>query len=108
MEKTIEVTDKTFNDAVMKHELFVLDCWAPWCGPCRMIAPVIEELAKDYAGKIAFGKLNVDDNSDVAAKHDIMSIPTLLVFKRGKLVDRLTGAMPKAMLEPKLTRHIPK
>jgi thioredoxin 1 len=108
MTDTIELTDKSFNGELEKHELLVVDCWAPWCGPCRMIAPVIDELAKEYKGKMTFGKLNVDDNSAVASKHNIMSIPTLLVFKKGKLVDRITGAMPKAMLEPKLTSHIPK
>jgi thioredoxin 1 len=103
---TIELTDATFKETIGKHELTVVDCWAPWCGPCRMIAPIIDELAKDYADKITFGKLNVDENEQVSAENNITSIPTLLVFKKGKLVDRITGAMPKTMLEPKLKKHI--
>ncbi|MCK4243864.1 thioredoxin, partial [Candidatus Bathyarchaeota archaeon] len=82
------------------------DCWAPWCGPCNIVTPIIEELASDYAGKILFGKLNVDENRTTAIKYEIMSIPTLLVFKTGKLVDRIIGAMPKALLEPKITQYL--
>ncbi len=106
MDKPIEVTDATFDAECGKHDLFVVDCWAPWCGPCRMISPIIDEMAKDFAGRIAFGKLNVDDNQGVASRHRIMSIPTLLVFKKGKLADRITGAMPRASIEPKITRHL--
>ena len=84
----------------------VIDCWAPWCGPCRFVSPVIEELARDYVGKISFGKLNVDKNQRVATQYGIMSIPTLLVFKEGKLVDKIVGAMPRQMLEPKITKHL--
>ncbi|MFH0862341.1 MAG: thioredoxin [Candidatus Altiarchaeota archaeon] len=106
MDKTFDVTDASFDKDLAKNDLLVVDCWAPWCGPCRMIAPILDSMAKDYAGKIAFGKLNVDDNQGVAAKHGIMSIPTLLVFKGGKLVDRITGAMPRQMLEPKIIKHL--
>jgi len=102
----VEVGDAELPELTKKYSAVVVDCWAPWCGPCRMIAPVIEEMAKDFAGKIAFGKLNVDDNQGAAAEHQIMSIPTLLVFKKGKLVDRITGAMPRTMLEPKVARHL--
>jgi len=84
----------------------VIDCWAPWCGPCRMIGPVIEELAREMKGKIVFGKLNVDENQQTSMKYKIMSIPTLLVFKNGALVDRFVGAMPKAMLIQKLKPHL--
>jgi thioredoxin 1 len=108
MDKPIELKDETFDEEMKKHELMVVDCWAPWCGPCRMIAPTIDELAKEYAGRMSFGKLNVDDNNSTASKHQIMSIPTLLIFKKGKLVDRITGAMPRAMLEPKLAKHLGK
>ncbi|MGQ9543665.1 MAG: thioredoxin, partial [Candidatus Bathyarchaeia archaeon] len=80
--------------------------WAPWCGPCHMVAPIIEELARDYAGKILFGKLNVDENPKLSMQYEIMSIPTLLVFKNGKLMDRLIGAMPKQTLEPKITQYL--
>ena len=106
LSKPIEVTDATFKKTIESHPLVVVDCWAPWCGPCRMVAPVIEELARDYAGKILFGKLNVDENRKVSTQYDIMSIPTLLVFKNGKLVDTIIGAMPRQTLEQKITRHL--
>jgi len=102
----IEVTDSNFNEIVKKDGLVVVDCWAAWCAPCRMIAPVIEELAKDYVGKILFGKLNVDSNRRVPLEYQIMSIPTVLVFKDGVLVDRILGAMPRRLLEQKLTQHL--
>ena len=106
LSKPIEVTDATFHETVQNHPLVVVDCWAPWCGPCHMVAPVIEEMARDYAGRILFGKLNVDENREVATQYQIMGIPTLLVFKNGKLVDRIVGAMPRQMLEPKITRYL--
>jgi thioredoxin 1 len=104
--KPVEMTDATFEEVIQNHSLVVVDCWAPWCGPCRMVAPVIEELARDYAGKILFGKLNVDENREVSTKYEIMSIPTLLVFKNGKLADTIIGAMPRQLLEPKITRYL--
>jgi thioredoxin 1 len=106
LNKPMEVTGATFRQTIENHPLVVVDCWASWCGPCRMVAPVIEELARDYAGKVLFGKLNVDENREVSMQHGIMSIPTLLVFKNGKLVDTIVGAMPKQTLEPKITRHL--
>ena len=104
--KPVEVTGATFKEMIHNHPLVVVDCWAPWCGPCHMVAPVIEELARDYAGRILFGKLNVDENPEVATHYQIMSIPTLLVFKNGHLVDRVVGAMPRQMLEPKITKYL--
>lgn len=104
--KPIELTDAKFREMIHNHPLVVVDCWAPWCAPCRMVAPILEELAREYAGRISFGKLNVDENQSVALEHQIMSIPTLLVFKNGKLVDRIIGAMPKKILEPKITQHL--
>lgn len=104
--KPIEVTDATFKETVERHPLVVVDCWAPWCGPCRMVAPVIEDLARDYAGKVLFGKLNVDENRATATQYQIMGIPTLLVFSHGKLVDTIVGALPKQMLEPKIKCHL--
>ena len=98
----LTITDADINDAIKKYDTVVVDCWAPWCGPCRMVAPVIEELAQEMQGKIVFGKLNVDENPATSAKHQIMSIPTLLVFKNGNLVDRLVGAYPKEELKKKL------
>jgi len=106
LSKPIEVTDATFKGVIQNHPLVVVDCWAPWCGPCQMVAPVIEEMARDYAGRILFGKLNVDENMEVATQYQIMGIPTLLVFKDGKLVDRIVGAMPKQVLEPKIASYL--
>jgi len=105
-DKPIEITDVTFKETIQNHSLVVVDCWAAWCAPCRMVAPIIDEMARDYAGKILFGKLNVDENREVATQYEIMSIPTLLVFKNGQLVDRVVGAMPRQMLEPKITRYL--
>jgi len=104
-ETPIQITDGDMETTVKKYETIVIDCWAPWCGPCRMVGPVIEELAKEMQGKIVFGKLNVDENPKTSAKHQIMSIPTLLVFKNGNLVDRIVGAMPKEILKRKLDSY---
>ena len=104
-ETPIQITDADMETTVKKYETIVIDCWAPWCGPCRMVGPVIEKLAKEMQGKIVFGKLNVDENPTTSAKHQIMSIPTLLVFKNGNLVDRIVGAMPKEMLKRKLDSY---
>ena len=104
--KPVDLTDASFAEAVQNHSLVVVDCWAPWCGPCRYVSPIVEELARDYAGKIFFGKLNVDENPRVAMQYSIMSIPTLLIFKNGRLVDQIIGAMPRVMLEPKITRYL--
>ena len=104
--KSVEVTDATFNETVQNHPLVVIDCWATWCGPCRMITPIIEELAREYAGKVVFGKLDVDKNRAVTMQYQIMSIPTLIVFSHGKLVDRIMGALPKPVLEAQITRYL--
>ena len=101
----VHITDADVEQTVKKYTTIAIDCWAPWCGPCRMIHPIIEELAKEMQGKIVFGKLNVDENPTTSAKHQIMSIPTLLVFKNGALVDRIIGAMPKEMLKAKLETY---
>ncbi len=99
----IEINDKTFEEEVLKSNLPVmLDLWAPWCGPCRMVAPVVEKLSGDYQGKVKFCKLNVDQSPDTAAKYHVMSIPTLLFFKDGKVVDTVIGAVPERTLKPKL------
>ena len=104
--KPVDLTDAMFTKFVSDNAMAVVDVWAPWCGPCRFVSPVIEEIAKDYVGKIAFGKLNVDQNPSVAARYGIMSIPTLLVFKNSRLVDRIIGAMPRQKLEQRITRHL--
>ena len=95
-------TDANIGEAIKKYNTIVIDCWAPWCGPCRIVTPVIEDLAREMQGKVVFGKLNVDENPTTSTKHQIMSIPTLLVFKNGILVDRLVGAYPKEELKKKL------
>lgn len=102
----IEVTDENFSSIIREYDFMVVDCWAPWCGPCRMLSPVIEELAKDYEGKVVFGKLNTDYNRGVAGEFGIMSIPTLLFIKNGKLVDTIIGAVPREVIESKLRKYI--
>jgi len=102
----LELTDSNFDEAVKKYPLLVVDCWAEWCAPCKMVAPVIEELAEDYRGKITFGKLDVDGNRSVTVRYQIASIPTLLIFRDGQLVDQKVGALPRRMLEPELVKHI--
>lgn len=104
--KPIELTDSNFSDEISKNKLIMVDFWAEWCGPCRMVSPIIDELAKEYAGKASFGRLNVDENPGIAGAFQIRSIPTLLVFKDGKVVDGLLGAAPKAHIESKLTPYV--
>jgi len=106
LNKPIEVTDATLREIIKDHSFVVVDCWAHWCGPCRMTTPIIDELARDYAGKVVFGKLNVDENPATAMQYQVMSIPTFLVFYNGRLVDRIVGALPKKMLESKITWHL--
>lgn len=96
-------TDQNFQNEVISSEIPVLvDFWAPWCAPCRIIAPIIEDLAKEYAGKLKVGKLNVDENQQVAAEYNIMSIPTLLFFKGGQPVDSIVGAQSKEAIKQKI------
>ncbi|OKY77905.1 MAG: Thioredoxin [Candidatus Methanohalarchaeum thermophilum] len=96
----IKLNSSNFETVINENNLVVVDAWAEWCGPCKMMDPVIEELAEEYSD-ISVGKLNVDDNQEIAAKFGIRSIPTLLFFKNGELVDRSTGALPKDQLKPK-------
>ncbi|MEX0737087.1 MAG: thioredoxin [Bacteroidota bacterium] len=105
--KPVEVTDSNFQSEVLNSATPVLvDFWAEWCGPCKMIAPLVEELAKEYTGKLKVGKLDVDSNQQVSMQFGIRSIPTLLIFKQGKVVDQLVGAVPKKMLVEKITKHL--
>jgi thioredoxin len=102
----ITLDDAHFNETVQRYPLMLIDCWAAWCGPCRMIEPVVDEMARDYAGRITVGKLNVDENPETAIGFGIMSIPTLLIMKNGKEVDRIIGAIPKQFIEEKLRMYL--
>jgi len=105
IEKPIVVSDRNFDQTVKNYPLIVVDCWAAWCAPCRAIAPIVEELAKEYSGKVVFGKLNVDENPETAQRYGVMAIPTLLVMKEGKEVDRVVGVLPKNQLEAKVNAY---
>ena len=102
----IILTDENFEQTIEREPITVVDFWAVWCGPCRMVAPIIDQLAKEYAGKVTFGKLDVDENPMVANALQIQSIPSLLVFKNGKLVDGLVGAAPKHLIESRITPYL--
>ena len=102
---TIDVTDATFKDILQENSAVVVDCWAPWCGPCRMIGPVIDQLSEEYEN-VKFGKLNTDENIEISRKFQIMAIPTLLFFKNGELVDRITGVVPKAHIVDAIKKHM--
>ena len=103
----LEITDANFADEVEKSDVPVLiDFWAVWCGPCRMIAPIVEELAGEFQGKAKIGKVDVDNNPMIAGKFGIRSIPTLLIFKGGQVVDQIVGAVPKGSIIDKLNSHL--
>ena len=102
----IILTDSNFSAAISANELLVVDFWAPWCGPCRMVGPIIEALSAEYTGKAAFGKMNVDENQVVPSSFGIMSIPTIIIFNHGKEVERLVGAYPKAHIEAMIKRYL--
>jgi thioredoxin 1 len=103
---TIEITDSNFNEILNTDKPVLVDFWAEWCGPCKMIGPVVKELAGEYDGKAVIGKVNVDENPSTAAQFGIRSIPTLLVFKNGEIVDKQIGAVPKAVLAGKLDAQL--
>ena len=102
----VTVTDQDFDRQVKEGGLTVVDFWADWCGPCRVIAPILEDLAREYAGRLTVAKLNVDENRDIPARFGIRSIPTLLIFKGGARVDQVIGAVPKAVLKAKIEQHL--
>ncbi len=106
MAKPLEITDSNFEEVLNSDKPILVDFWAEWCGPCKMIGPVVEELASDYDGKAVVGKVDVDVNPEVSAKFGIRSIPTLLVFKNGEIVDKQIGAVPKSVLSQKLDAQI--
>ena len=106
MANPIEFTDKNFADET-KEGLVLVDFWAPWCGPCRVVRPIIEELAGDYEGKVKVGKLNVDDNMAVAQQFRVMSIPTVILFKDGQAVEIMIGSQPKSAYEQRLAKYVP-
>ncbi len=101
-----DLSDHDFDAQINNHDLILVDFWAPWCGPCRMVGPVIRQLAKDYQGRVAFGKLNTDDNPQTSLQFRVMSIPTLILFKGGKPVDMMVGAAPRQTIEAMLQKHL--
>ncbi len=106
MGKTIEINDSNFEQIIGSDKPVLVDFWAEWCGPCRMIGPVVEELANEYEGQAVIGKLNVDEHPELSAKFGVRSIPTLLVFKGGEIVDKQIGAVPKGVLAQKLDAQL--
>jgi len=103
MSESVKIEDSNFNEVVLQAKTpFLVDFWAPWCGPCRMVAPVVDELAKEYDGRVGFGKVNVDENPKIASQYGIMSIPTLILFKDGKPVSNIVGFRPKDELKQNL------
>ena len=101
----LTITDDNFDNTLKTNALLVVDFWAPWCGPCRMVGPVIEQLAAEYAGKVVFGKMTIDENQMVPSNLGILSIPTIVVFHHGEAVERIVGAYPKANIEATFKRH---
>jgi thioredoxin 1 len=104
--KPVHVSDSTFKDMVAKHSLVMIDFWADWCGPCRALAPTIEELASQYAGRIVVGKLDVDENPATAERFGVCSIPTVVMMKNGKEVERVVGCVPKDCIETIMKKHM--
>jgi len=104
--QVIHITDSNFKEIVNKNSLVLVDFFADWCMPCRMMAPVVEELAKEYAGKVLVGKINVDENPSTADRFQVYSIPTLIILKAGEEVDRIVGFVPKGQVEARLKKHL--
>jgi thioredoxin 1 len=102
----IVLTDSNFASEIAKYPIMLIDFWAPWCGPCKIVGPIIDQLAKEYSGRVVFGKLNVDDSQVVAGSLGIQSIPTMMIIKGGKVADVMVGALPKAQIEMKLNQQL--
>ena len=98
----VEVNDSDFEALINKYPVVLVDCWAPWCGPCKMVTPILEQLAKQYAGKIKIVKLNVDENPVTSSKYSVRSVPTMLFFKNGKMINTLVGALPRTEMEKQI------
>jgi len=106
-DKIVELTDSNFDSEILKsQQVALVDFWAVWCGPCRAIAPTVDALATEYAGKLKVGKMNIDDHQGVPQKYEIRSIPTLLIFKGGNVVGQIVGAMPRAKIEEAVKKHL--
>ncbi|MBD8348770.1 thioredoxin 1 [Dysgonomonas alginatilytica] len=102
----LEITDATFEEVLKSDKLVVVDFWAEWCGPCRMVGPIVEELAVDYADKVVVGKVDVDNNDEITSKFGIRNIPTILFFKNGEIVDKQVGAAQKSALVEKIDKQL--
>lgn len=104
-EHTVELTNDNFESEITQHSgTSLVDFWAPWCGPCRMVSPIVEKIAKDYSGKLKVGKLNTDEAPMIAAQFGIRSIPTLILFKNGEVVDQVVGALPEDAITEKIDK----
>jgi len=102
----IVLTDSNFNQEVARYPLVVVDFWAPWCGPCRMVSPIIEQLASELSGRVVFGKVNVDENPRIASTFGIQSIPTITIFKNGRAIDGFVGAASKSQMQSRIMEHL--
>ncbi|MFH1835080.1 MAG: thioredoxin [Methanobacteriota archaeon] len=102
MSEVTELSDESFDGFVKENDVALVDFWAPWCGPCMMLAPTVKKLAQEYSGKVSFAKLNIDDNKEAAGKFNVMSIPTLIVFKGGQAAETIIGAVPGDRIKEKL------
>ena len=106
MGKAVAITDTTFDKIISENKLVLVDFWAEWCGPCRMVGPIVDELAEEYDGSVFIGKVDVDSNPESSSKYGIRSIPTLLFFKKGEVIDKQIGAADKKTLSDKISEHI--
>lgn len=106
IKEPITLADSTFFETINKFPLMLVDFWAPWCGPCRMMSPIVDQIGRDYPGKLAVGKINVDENQLIARQFNVSSIPTLILFKRGKLLNKIIGSVSKNRINEMVKMHI--